>query len=120
MSRTTDEWIGKTDDEPAPPRVRQRLFDTAQGQCQKCTRKLYPGQWSVDHVVALINGGENRERNLQILCTIPCHSDKTRADVKQKATTARKRARNIGIKKPRTMTRWRKFNGEIVTATRER
>lgn len=120
MSRATDEWIGKTDDEAAPPRVRLRIWDRAQGQCQDCTRKLRAGHWAVDHIVALVNGGENRENNLQALCSSPCHWRKTRADVAEKSKTARNRKLDAGIKKPRTIRAWRKFDGTAVFAPRQR
>lgn len=97
--RKVPEWIGKTDNSPIPDRVKLRVFERAKGLCQKCTRKLYPRQWDCDHIVAIINGGENRERNLQALCIDPCHSGKTREDVKIKAVTYRKKKSNIGLRK---------------------
>ena len=51
-----------------------------------------------DHIVALANGGENRESNLQILC-MECHTIKTRVDVAEKSTVARKRQKHLGIKR---------------------
>ena len=118
--RQVPEWQGKNDDSSIPPRVKVRVFERARGRCVLCTLeirgKLRP---AYDHCVALINGGENREGNLQLLC-VPCHAEKTGADVAEKSAVARKRTRAIGIKRPRTITRWRKFNGEIVRATRER
>ena len=78
--------------------------------------KLRP---AYDHCIAIINGGENSERNLQLLC-VPCHEKKTGRDVAEKSITARKRAKHLGIKKPRTMRTWRKFDGTIVRAGRER
>ncbi len=48
------------------------------------------------------------------------HKIKTKADRRQKAKNDRVRKKHLGIKKPRTMTRWRKMNGEIVIAGRER
>jgi len=34
----------------------------------------------LDHIVALVNGGQNEDANLQGLCKA-CHDDKTRADL---------------------------------------
>jgi len=48
------------------------------------------------------------------------HREKTKADVAEKSLTARKRKKHLGIKKPRTMTRWRRFDGSIREAGRER
>lgn len=66
MSRQTDEWIGKTDDTKPPPRVYLRRFLKFDGRCQcGCGRLIRPTeQWQLDHAIALINGGENRESNL--------------------------------------------------------
>jgi 5-methylcytosine-specific restriction protein A len=120
MSRAVDEWRGKTDDSAIPDRVKNRVFEKFEGYCPKCSRELRAGQWQCDHVIPLILGGLHAESNLQPLCTTPCHSEKTALDVKLKAKVARVRKKHIGIKKPRTITRWRKFNREIVNAPRER
>ncbi len=118
--RTVDEWIGKHDDSSPPARVKLRVFAEFNGKCAHCTlkieRKLRP---AYDHCTALVNGGGNRESNLQLLC-VPCHAIKTGADVKDKSDTNRIKAKHIGLKKPRTMTRWRKFDGSIVEAKRKR
>jgi 5-methylcytosine-specific restriction protein A len=100
MSRTIPEWIGSTDDQAIPARVKVRVFDRAGGKCSACTLpiqgKLRP---AYDHFQALINGGEHRESNLQLLC-VPCHALKTKADVAEKSVTARKRTKHLGIRKP--------------------
>jgi 5-methylcytosine-specific restriction enzyme A len=118
--RELPEWIGATDDTAIPARVKIRIFDLSKGCCSVCTLqvagKLRP---AYDHVIAIVNGGANRENNLQLLCS-PCHLLKTRGDVAEKSITARKRAKHLGIKKPRTIRSWRKFNGEIVHAGRDR
>jgi 5-methylcytosine-specific restriction protein A len=119
-ARSLPEWIGKTADEKIPPRVRLRVFDRAKGHCQSCTRKIMGGDaWQADHVKAIINGGQNREANLQLLCGW-CHAEKTRSDVGEKAATYRKRSRDRGIKKPRSITRWRGFDNRIIEKPRER
>ena len=81
MSRSTAEWIGKTDDSAIPPRVRLRVFERAGGRCQgECGRILTPAdKWQADHVTALINGGANRESNLRCICDW-CHKLKKRMD----------------------------------------
>jgi 5-methylcytosine-specific restriction enzyme A len=120
MSRSVEEWIGKDDNSDIPTRVKVRIFDRAGGHCEACTRKVFPGQWDIDHRVALINGGSNRESNLQLLCKVPCHSRKTRSDVAEKSKTARVRKSSLGVKKPRTIRAWRKFDGTPVYASRDR
>lgn len=120
MSRATEEWVASHDDQAIPPRVKVRVFEKSGGRCADCTLsivgKLRP---AYDHIQALINGGRHAESNLQLLC-VPCHAVKTKADVAEKSVTAGKRRNAIGLKKPRTMTRWRRFNGEIVSAPRAR
>ena len=120
MTRTTPEWIGANDNSPIPPRVKLRVFTKAKERCQHCERRIC-GKLTAeyDHITALVNGGGNRESNIQLLC-IECHGLKTKSDVAEKSITARKIAKRIGIKKPRTIRSWRKFNGEIVYAARER
>lgn len=98
MSRSTPEWIGKTDDTPVPPRVRLRVFEAAGGVCHVAKRKIRGGEpWECDHVLALINGGENRESNLAPILKEK-HKVKTAADVAEKATIARRKAKHHGIK----------------------
>ena len=117
MSREVSEWVGKSDDHRAPPRVHLRLFLKADGRCQcGCGIKIAPGdQWQLDHIVALINGGENREGNLQPLLT-EHHRAKTRQDIAEKALTYRKRAKHIGIKKRGRTIPGKRFNGEPIPA----
>jgi 5-methylcytosine-specific restriction endonuclease McrA len=119
--RKVDEWKGRTDDTAVPPRVKARIYLSAEGRCKHCTRFIdgsaLVGQY--DHVIPLILGGKNEESNLQLLCS-ECHATKSRLDVKLKAKVARVRKRHLGIKKPRTIRTWRRFNGEIVHAERER
>lgn len=98
MPRDVKEWIGKNDDEKIPARVRVRIFDRCDGKCAECGVRIGGSvRAAFDHVVALVNGGENRETNLQLLC-LPCHSQKTRSDVAEKAATYRKRLTHLGIK----------------------
>jgi len=121
MSRTLPEWIGKTDDTPVPDRVRLRVFVKYNGRCPACSRALRTGHWQLDHIQPLINGGENRERNLQPLCEEPCHSAKTGKDVAEKARTYSVFSRHVGARrKQRSITGWRKFNGDLIRAPRER
>jgi hypothetical protein len=100
MTRTVKEWVGKTPDSKIPPRVRLRVFEAHGGICHLSGRKIAAGEpWAIDHVIALINGGENRENNLAPIL-IDKHKEKTAADVKEKATVARKAKANLGIKSP--------------------
>lgn len=102
MTRPIPEWIGAKPDTVIPPRVNLRAMDRQGGRCANCTRKLGMAGEPVeyDHVVALVNGGENREANVQALCAM-CHRAKTDTDVAEKSRVNRKRAKHHGFHKPR-------------------
>ncbi len=96
MARSVPAWVGKSDDHRAPQKVRLRVFDRVGGKCHLCGQPIQTGQkWDLDHVVALINGGENVESNLHPAHR-KCHKDKTAADVAEKARIAGIRAKHIG------------------------
>src|SRR6266571_875124 len=120
MSRAVNEWIGASDDQAIPTRVKLRIFERGGGRCAscglRCGGKLRP---AYDHITAIVNGGRNQESNVQLLC-VPCHAVKTKLDVAEKSITARKRAKHLGIKPNRKITRWRRFDGSIREAGRER
>jgi 5-methylcytosine-specific restriction protein A len=121
MSRSTEEWIGKTDDTPIPPRVKLRVFERHNGVCHLSGRKIRAGEpWDCDHVVALINGGQNRENNLAPALRDK-HREKTARDVAEKARIASKKAAHLGIKpKGRSLTHptlKRTFDGRVVERT---
>ena len=97
--REVPEWIGKTPDTAAPPRVRLRIFERCGGVCHLTQRRIQPGEkWELDHIVALVNGGENREGNLAPALS-EAHKRKTAADVAVKAKDARVRQKHLGIEK---------------------
>lgn len=100
--RSVKEWVGKTPDTPAPPRVRLRVFEAFGGKCGITGRKIHPGDaWDIDHIQALANGGENRESNLQPALK-EAHKAKTAQDVAQKSKDRRVRAKHLGIHKSAT------------------
>jgi 5-methylcytosine-specific restriction protein A len=103
VSRAVPEWIGEKDDTPIPLRVKARVILSQDGICAcGCGVKLGRGETiEIDHIVALINGGENRETNLQAL-RHGCHKNKTKADVAVKAKTARIKAKHLGITKSKS------------------
>lgn len=98
--RTVAEWIGKTPDEPFPPRVRLRILLRFDRKCAECGRPIRPGRpWTCDHTIAIINGGENRERNGRPLCEF-CVKPKDAADQAEKSRTAEIQKSHYGLKKP--------------------
>lgn len=101
MARQTKEWRAKSDDTKAPPRVRLRVFDKAGGVCHICDLPIKSGEtWELDHVVALINGGENRETNLAPAHK-HCHIAKTSLDAGEKSKVARVRKKHVGATQPK-------------------
>ena len=119
MSRSNEEWIGKDDDQVPPPRVRLRVFETHDGRCYLCTRKIRVGEyWEADHVHAIINGGANRESNLRPAC-VNCCRNKTALDVAEKSKVATKRKKHI-LPRERPKSLWkRKINGQTVLRNSE-
>lgn len=100
MARTVEEWIGMTDDHRAPQKVRDRIF-TRDNRCHLCEQPIQVGEkWDLDHVKALINGGENREKNLRPAHR-KCHKVKTARDVAEKAKVAAIRMRHNGSARPK-------------------
>lgn len=96
MARAVKEWIGKTDNQRAPKAVRDRL-KMKFPKCNICSRKIEATEkMALDHVKALINGGENRETNLRPVHQ-KCHAIKTAADVAEKAKVAAIRQKHNGI-----------------------
>lgn len=109
MSRSTKEWVGKTQDSRPPPRVRARVFVRENGMCHLSGRKIQPGElWDLDHKVALINGGENRESNL-FPALRDKHKEKTKSDVAEKAKIAKRANSHLGIKGKRAKIQFRPF-----------
>ena len=103
MSRSVAEWVGKTDDTAAPPRVRLRVFEACKGRCGICDRVIRAGEaWTLEHVIALCNGGENREANLDITCC-NCVKGKNATDAAEKSKVADTRKKHI---LPKPLSKW--------------
>lgn len=97
MTRALPEWIGASDDAKVPPRVRVRIFERCGGVCHLSGRKIMAGEvWELDHVIALINGGEHRESNLAPALKA-AHRAKTAEDVALKSKVARIKAKHLGV-----------------------
>lgn len=120
MSRSLPEWIGASPDTPIPARVKLRNFDAHGGICHISKRKIRAGEaWDSDHVIAIINGGENRESNLAPALRAR-HIEKTALDIAEKSLVARKRKSHVLTKQP---SKWgcgrgsrfkKKMNGQTV------
>jgi hypothetical protein len=98
--RSIPEWVGKTPDSKVPDRVRLRIFLACGGRCHLSGREIRPGDtWDLDHVVALTNGGEHREKNLRPALRDK-HREKTAADVAERARVDERRASHVGSRNP--------------------
>lgn len=102
MARSTGDWIGTTDDQKVPPRVRLRIFERENGICHLTGQKIQPGdEWDLEHKVALILGGQHRETNLFPALREP-HRRKTAMEMKVKSKIARVKKKHLGIAKPKS------------------
>src|ERR1017187_7102081 len=101
-------------------KVKTHAAIRANGNCEECTRRLLTGDFHFDHEIPDGLGGEATLENCRVLCR-SCHAIKTtKADVPRIAKAKRNYRASHSIKKARSITGWRKFNGEIVRANRER
>ena len=92
----------------------------ANGNCEECQRKLLSGDYHYDHEIPDGLGGEATLENCRVLCR-SCHANKTtKADIPRIAKANRNYRKSHGIKKNRSITAWRKFDGTIVRASRAR
>lgn len=91
------------------------------GLCEMpgCGGKLRPGKFTYDHRIPDQMGGEPTLENCQIICHA-CDKPKTAKDMGDIAKVKRINRREAGIRKPRSITGWRRFNGTAVYAGRER
>lgn len=115
--------------QPCAPSRRKRLstkdrvfiFELAKGVCMFCNGKIQVGEaWEVSHAVPLEMGGADEIQNM-FPAHKKCHRRQTsEVDIPMIAKAKRRQARHLGIKKPRTIRAWRRFDGSPVFAPRER
>lgn len=92
----------------------------ANGHCEQCTRRLMAGDFHYDHDIPDGLDGEPTLENCKVLCR-SCHKIKTaEEDVPRIAKAKRNYRKSRGIKKDRTITQWRRFDGTKVQASRAR
>jgi 5-methylcytosine-specific restriction enzyme A len=99
-------------------KVRRAAFERSGGRCESCG-SLLGAKVEYDHQTPDFMGGKPDLDNCRAICR-GCHKEKTKNDIKQIAKVKRLVAKRAGVKKPRKMTRWRKMNGDLVIAPRER
>src|SRR6185312_11845677 len=100
-------------------KVKAEAFRRAAGRCEGCTSFLVVGKFAYDHDNPDGLTGEPTLANCRVLCN-SCHGRKTKKDVANIARAKRRERGAAGIKKKRSITRWRRFDGSIVQAERER
>lgn len=98
-TRSVPEWIGKTPDSVPPPRVKLRVLLRYDGRDYLTGVKIRPGDdVEMEHVIAIVNGGENRERNLAPVIKGKAHKEKTARDVAEKSKVADQAKSHLGLK----------------------
>lgn len=101
---------------------RAELFLQHKGICHICGSRIHAERgekWEVEHVEAREIGGRDDWDNLRP-AHIKCHKVKTAEDKALIAKCNRVRNRHLGIRKPRSITGWRRFDGSVVKVGRER
>jgi 5-methylcytosine-specific restriction protein A len=99
-----------------PAKVKLAAWERCGGRCEKCTRKLYPGDIHHDHRVPDSMGGEPILDNCQVLCR-SCHCNKTSIeDIPAIAKGKRIRRKHLSIRGPRKFRGWRRFDGSVKWA----
>jgi 5-methylcytosine-specific restriction endonuclease McrA len=82
--RATKEWFGKRPESMPPPSVKRRILERENWLCYKTKVSLRDRtDFDFDHIIALCNGGENREANIAPILRI-AHREKTKKDVAER------------------------------------
>src|SRR5262245_57884331 len=105
-----------------PDRVRMAAWDRCGGTCENCGFLLKAGGFVYNHRIADYLGGQPTLENCEVLCRA-CDLARTfgnNGDIAKISKTRRIRKRQAGIRKPRTITAWRLFDGSIRRMPKER
>ena len=89
---------------PLTRKQRIELFEQHGGICHICETKIHASRgeaWEVEHVEALEISGRDDWENLRP-AHVKCHKVKTAEDVKVIAKCNRRKARHLGIAKPKS------------------
>ena len=101
--------------------VRVDAFRRAKGRCEnpKCGLYIKWKPHEFDHRIPCAFTDDNSLENCVVLC-LECHTKKTKLDIKAIAKSNRIRAREAGIRRPRSILQGRKLDGTPVRYSRER
>lgn len=103
-----------------PAKVKVTAFERSKGRCERCGAILVTGKFRYNHRIPDALGGEPTLDNCEVLC-LACDTPQTYGkDIPAIAKSRRIRKRAACVKKPRTIRAWRKFDGTIVYASRQR
>lgn len=84
--RAVEEWIGATPDTKCPEKVALRILLRYKRRCYRTGVIIRRrNEWDLEHIIALVNGGQNRESNLAPIWRGKPHKDKTAEDVAEAA-----------------------------------
>lgn len=109
-----------TDRREFPAKVKVAAFRRANRHCERCPALLMPGKFRYNHRIPDALGGEPTLENCEVLC-LGCDTPQTyEIDIPKIAKVKRIQNREAGVQKPRTITSWRRFNGDRVQAPRNR
>lgn len=103
MPREVPEWIGRRPESMPTQKVLLRLYDRQNGLCAcGCGLRMNfdTDVIDCDHILALKDGGENREGNLQLLLQVH-HRTKTRAENIARADADRHKAKAFSVTRER-------------------
>lgn len=99
--RAVAEWVATHPDQAIPKAVKLRIFDRCGGKCALTGKKLGVGETDYDHIVALRDGGEHRELNLQAVWRV-AHREKTAMEKTARAKADKIRAKHLGLHKSKS------------------
>ena len=105
MTRSVEEWRGRTDDAKVPARVKIRILERENFICHLTGAKIDPlrDEFDFDHKVSLILGGEHRETNL-FPALRAAHRKKTAVEMGVKSKIARVKKKHVLGKPPSSLS----------------
>jgi 5-methylcytosine-specific restriction enzyme A len=80
--------------------IKRKAFERANGKCETCAAPISPGKVEYDHRLPCALGGRADLANCQAIC-IPCHKEKTAADIGRVRKADRQRNRHVGAVTPK-------------------